>query len=72
MTDEEMNIVTFLQGSPESFFTRREIARKAVRRQVFEEKPHWVDSPLAALLARKVIEQNDHGHYRIGQDKPAK
>jgi hypothetical protein len=69
MTDEETIIVAFLQSSPESFFTRREIARKAVRRQVFEETPHWADASLAALLAREVIERSDSGLYRMKKDE---
>ena len=68
MTYEETAIVEFLKGSPESFAARREIARKALKRKVFEENPHWVDAPLASLLARKLIEQNDSAQYRITRD----
>ena len=46
MTDEEQKIIEFLKGSPDSFFGRREIARKAVKRNLFEENPRWVESPL--------------------------
>ena len=65
MTTEESAIVIFLQGSPDAFLARREIARKAVRRTVFEENPHWADAPLASLLNQGIIEQNESAQYRI-------
>ena len=42
-------LVSFLQGSPDAFMARKEIARKAVKRSVFEEDPHWADAALASL-----------------------
>jgi hypothetical protein len=65
MTYEEAAIVNFLKGSPDSYAARREIARKALKRTVFEENPHWADAPLNALVDQGAIEQNDSGHYRI-------
>ena len=65
MTDEEQRIVNFLQGSPDSFFARREIARKAVKRTVYEENPRWVEAPLASLVDREIVEINDSGYYRL-------
>jgi hypothetical protein len=65
MTYEESAIVNFLKGSPEAFIGRREIARKAMKRTVFEEDPHWVDAPLASLLGQGLIEQDDSASYRI-------
>ena len=70
MTDSEFTILNFLQTSPESFFARREIARRAVKRQEYEENPHWADAPLAALLAIGEIEQNEVGLYRLKQPEP--
>ncbi len=71
MTADEMTIVAFIRGSPESFYARREIARRAVKRQVYEENPHWVDAPLAGLVDRGVIEKNDSGQYRLKNDDPS-
>ncbi len=65
MTYEEAEIVHFLSGFPEIFVARREIARKAVKRSVFEENPHWLDAPLNSLLGRGVLEQNDNAQYRL-------
>jgi hypothetical protein len=69
MTDEEQQIMTFLNSSPETYFARREIARRAVRRQVFEENPHWADAPLASLVMKGMIEKNDSGQYRARKDE---
>ena len=69
MTDEEQLVVNFLKASPETFYARREIARRAVRRRIFEENPHWLDAALASLLARKVIEQNVSELYRMKKDE---
>jgi len=65
MTHEETAIMNFLKGSPESYLARREIARKALKRTVFEENPHWADAPLAGLVDQGLVEQNDSGHYKI-------
>jgi len=65
MTDEEQQIIEFLKGSPDSFHARREIARKAVKRSVFDENPRWVEAPLTSLVDKEVVEMNDGGHYRL-------
>ena len=61
--------MNFLKGSPDSFVARREIARKALKRKVFEENPHWADAPLASLVDQRLVEQDDSGHYRIAKFK---
>jgi len=65
MTGEEADILTFLRENPEGRFARKEIARKSVKRTFYEEHPHWVDQPLAALVARKLVQIDDDGFYRI-------
>ena len=55
----------FLKGSPDTYVARREVARKALKRTVFEENPHWADAPLASLVQQRLVEQNESGHYRI-------
>lgn len=65
MTYEETAIMTFLGGSPNVYLARREIARKALKRAVFEENPHWADAPLVSLVEQGLVEQNESGHYRI-------
>ncbi len=65
MTYEETAIMNLLTGSPDTFLARREIARKALKRTVFEENPHWADAPLASLMDQGLVEQDESGHYRI-------
>jgi len=69
MTDEETIVLIFLQTSPESYFGRKEIARRAVRRKVYEENPRWADEPLASLLLKKLIEENQQGLVRMRKDE---
>jgi hypothetical protein len=64
-----MAIMTLLRGSPNVYFARREIARKALRRSVFEENPHWADAPLVSLVDQNLVEQDESGHYRIKRDE---
>jgi hypothetical protein len=65
MTQEETLVMNFLQERPESAFSRAEIARKAAKRNVYEEDPHWVDVPLASLVAQELVEFDNSGNYRI-------
>jgi hypothetical protein len=65
MTDEEQRIVDFLRGSPDAYFARKEIARKAVKRSEYDENPRWAEAPLSSLLDKKIIEMNDGGHFRL-------
>jgi hypothetical protein len=70
MTYEEMAIMTLLRGSPGVYLARREIARKALKRSVFEEDPHWADAPLVSLVDQKLVEQDESGHYRMKREAP--
>jgi hypothetical protein len=65
MSYEETAIINFLKGSPNDYVARREIARKALKRTIFEEDPHWADAPLAALVDQGEVEQNESGHYKL-------
>ena len=65
MNYEELAILNFLKGSPDNYVARREIARKALKRTIFEENPHWADAPLAALVDQGEVEQNESGHYKL-------
>jgi hypothetical protein len=68
MSDEESIILDYLKANPESAFAKREIARRAVRRVVYEQNPRWVDAPLQGLLNRKLIEVDQGGNYHIPWD----
>ena len=57
--------MNFLRGTPASYVARREIARKALKRAIFEENPHWADAPLASLKDQGLVEQDESGHYKF-------
>lgn len=65
MTYEELIILDFLKAYPKTAFARREIARKAVKRRVFEENPQWADQPLQTLVARGLVIIDQSGFYKI-------
>jgi hypothetical protein len=65
MTEVEFEIINFLKQSPDAWFNRREIARKARRREEFEENPHWANAALTSLVDQKQVIQNDSGLYRL-------
>jgi hypothetical protein len=65
MTYDEMAILNFLRSIPNDYVARREIARKALKRTVFDENPHWADAPLAGLVEQGLVEQDESGHYRF-------
>jgi hypothetical protein len=63
MTQEKLLVMSFLQERLESAFSRGEIARRAGKRKVFEADPHWVDVPLASLVARGQVKVDKNGDY---------
>jgi hypothetical protein len=65
MTAAEMQIIEFLKLNPDTFYARKEISRKACRRQDFDEDPHWASAPLSSLVAQGHVEQNTSGHYKL-------
>jgi hypothetical protein len=65
MTEAEMEIIEFLKLNRESFYARKEISRKARRRQEYEEDPQWASAPLNTLVAQGIVDQNDSGHYKL-------
>src|SRR5215831_12848528 len=74
MNDEQIIIVNFLRCCPDTWFGKKEIARRAVRRRVFEENPRWADEHLMELIAQGVVEENENGQVRLkeGERKRAK
>ena len=68
MNDEKSIIINYLKCSPEAWFGKKEIARRAVKRKVFEENPRWADEPLAELIAQHIVEENKDGQVRLKQE----
>ena len=65
MTTEETVILTFREESPETWFSRREVARKAVRREEYEENRNWATGAFSSLMARGLIEENEGGNIKF-------
>jgi hypothetical protein len=65
MTTIEMEIIQFMKQNREAFFARKEISRRARRREDYEENPHWAAAPLASLVSQGYVVQNDSGHYKL-------
>jgi hypothetical protein len=68
MTDVEMEIISFLKLNRDTFFARKEISRKARRKQEYEENPHWAAAPLNTLVAQRIVVQNESGHYKLSEN----
>jgi len=69
MTDEQVLIINFLGTSPESWFGKREVARRAVKRRLFEDNPRWAEEPLSDLLMKNLVEENSDGLVRLKKDR---
>jgi hypothetical protein len=67
MTAIEFEIVQYLKSSRDTFFARKEIARRVRSREEYEESPHWADAPLGSLVAQGIVVQNDSGHYKLNE-----
>jgi uncharacterized membrane protein len=67
MSHEEAIILQFLEENPETWFSRREVARKAVSREEYDANRNWASAAFAGLLLRGKIEENDSGHVRFKQ-----
>jgi uncharacterized protein YneF (UPF0154 family) len=67
MSDEQVLIINFLKCSPEAWFGKKEIARRAVKRKEFEDNPRWSEEPLRELIAQHVVEENKDGQVRLKQ-----
>lgn len=73
MTDEQVLIINFLKCSPESWFSRKEIARRAVKRKVFEENPNWANAALSELTVKGLVEEDKNSLVRLKpEDNPEK
>ncbi len=65
MTHAEKIIISFLSKNPKAWFSKKEIARHAVRREEYEQNPRWADIPLRALVGRGIVEVDERGLYRL-------
>ena len=68
MSEFRQAILDFLKLNPETFYSRKEISKKAVHRSEYEENPHWAVQPLEALVVEGQVEKNDSGFYRLREE----
>jgi hypothetical protein len=66
---DEKLVLDYLRAYPECFVSATEVARKAGGRQRFVEDPQWASRTLLNLLARRLVQMNESGHYRIAVEK---
>lgn len=69
MTPQTQPILDFLRANPDTYFSRKEICKKAIHRDEYEANPHWAIAPLAGLVEQGQVEQSEAGHYRIKQNR---
>ena len=58
MNDEQIIIINYLKTTPDAWFGKKEIARRAVKRRTFDDHPRWADEPLVQLIPQQVLEEN--------------
>jgi hypothetical protein len=66
---EEQAILDYLATNSKSFFSAREVCRRAGGKEKWDENQRWALPILARLLARGLIETDPAGHYRLPQGK---
>jgi hypothetical protein len=65
LSPEERIIMDYLATSPESFFSPREVCRRAGDKEKYSENPNWAVPFLSRLLTRGLVEADASGRYRI-------
>ncbi len=65
MNTEDSVVLDFLGEAPETWYSRREVARKAVHRRDYEENPNWAMASISGLLSRGMIEENTSGAIKF-------
>jgi hypothetical protein len=69
MTWEETTVLNFLEETQETWFSRREIARKAINRRNYEKDPNWAAAAITSLSSRGLIEENAAGTFKFRQNR---
>lgn len=62
---DEQAVLDYLGSAPNSFFTVREVCRRAGGKEKWEKEPRWAFAVLTRLLAQKLVEADACNHYRI-------
>ena len=65
MTHEETAILNFLEEAPDAWYSRREVARKAVNRRIYEEDRNWASPAFSGMIERGLIEESATGSIKF-------
>ncbi len=68
MTTVELEIIQYLKQNRDAYFARKEISRRARRKEDYEEDPHWAAAPLSSLVMQGFVVQNQSGHYKLSEN----
>jgi hypothetical protein len=66
---DEQTVLDYLATSPQTFFSVREVCRRAGSRDQYEENQRWAIPVLGRLAIRGLVEADAHGHYRLVPEK---
>ena len=72
ISDEENQILSFLQQSPDAYFSGHEICRKAGTKKTIAANPRWALTLLVSLADKHLIERDAQGHVRLVVDRRPK
>jgi hypothetical protein len=62
---EEQTVLDYLATSPGSFFSAREVCRRAGSKQLWEENPRWAVPILTRLAGLGLVKDDGAGHYGV-------
>jgi hypothetical protein len=65
LSPEERLVLEYLATSPKTFFSAREVCRRAGDKEMYSQNPNWAVSILNRLLQRGLVEVDPTGRYRI-------
>jgi hypothetical protein len=64
-SDDEQAVLQYLATSPNSFFSSREICRRAGSKDMWAKNQRWALPVLSRLVALGLVETDAAGHYRL-------
>lgn len=63
--DDELNVLNLLKCYPDQLLSGKEVCRRAGGTHRFQLDPSWALPILASLVARKLLQTDGQGHYRM-------
>ena len=64
-SDDELNVLNLMKCYPDQFLSGKEISRRAGGKRRFQQDPRWALPILLNLVARKILDSDELGHYRL-------